>query len=133
MLVSGDFNKDGKPDLAFSSPVGNAVAIHLNSGSGSFSASAPIAIPAGSNPAYLAVADLNGDGRQDLVTANQGNDTASLLLGNGTGGFTVGTPLTTGSSPRNLVVADLNGDKLLDLAVSNGLANTVSVFLQRCQ
>ncbi len=109
------------------------MAIHLNSGTGSFTASTPVAIPAGANPAYLAISDLNGDGKQDLVTVNQGNDTASILLGNGTGGFTVGTPLTTGSSPRNLVVADINGDKMPDLAVSNGLANTVSVFVQRCQ
>lgn len=77
--------------------------------------------------------DLNGDGKLDLVTANQGNDTVSVLLGNGSGGFSPSTPLATGNSPRNLVVGDINNDKLLDVVVSNGLANTLSVFTQRCQ
>ena len=77
--------------------------------------------------------DLNGDGKVDLVTANQGSDTASVLLGNGTGGFSASTALVTGSSPRNLAIGDINNDKLPDVVVSNGLANTLSVFTQRCQ
>ncbi|MBL8633657.1 MAG: VCBS repeat-containing protein, partial [Myxococcales bacterium] len=128
-----DVNGDGKMDLAFAAPVGNAIGVVLGTGTGAFGNESLVSVPAGSNPAYLAAADLNGDGKLDLVTANQGNDTVSVLLGNGSGGFSPSTALTTGNSPRNLVIGDINNDRLPDVVVSNGLANTLSVFTQRCQ
>ena len=131
-VVSGDFNLDGKPDLAFAHAVGNSVSIRLNSGSGTFPNVTTVTLPAGSTPPHLVTVDLNGDGKLDIVTANQGGDSASLLIGNGSGGFTLGPSLTTGSSPRNVVASDVNGDKLPDLVLSNGLASTLSVFVQRC-
>src|SRR6516225_4512269 len=102
--------------------------------------------PTGISPSSVAIGDLNGDGRLDLVTANIGGDplgtptpagTVSVLLGNGGGTFSAATPYPTGSVIRSSVaIGDLNGDGRLDLAVTNYgspsslvPAGTVSVFL----
>ena len=132
-VAAGDFNADGKPDLAFAHAVGNSVSVRLNSGTGTFPSMTTVSLPAGSTPPYLIAVDLNRDGRIDLITANQGGDSASLLLGKGDGTFMLGPSLPTGNSPRNLAAGDVNGDKLPDLVVSNGLASSLSVILQRCQ
>src|SRR5262249_39685510 len=102
--------------------------------------------PTGINPSSLAIGDLNGDGRLDLVTANIGGDplgtptpagTVSVLLGTGGGPFSAAPPSPTGSAlPSSVAIGDLNGDGRLDLAVANygspsssAPAGTVSVFL----
>src|SRR6516164_6716318 len=102
--------------------------------------------PTGISPSSVAIGDLNGDGRLDLVTANIGGDplgtptpagTVSVLQGNGGGTFSAATPYPTGSVIRSSVaIGDLNGDGRLDLAVTNYgspsslvPAGTVSVFL----
>src|SRR6516162_6029765 len=85
--------------------------------------------PTGISPSSVAIGDLNGDGRLDLVTANIGGDptalpppagTISVLLGNGGGTFSAATPYPTGSVlPFSVAIGDLNGDGRLDLAVAN--------------
>src|SRR5262249_4517674 len=102
--------------------------------------------PTGISPSSVAIGDLNGDGRLDLVTANIGGDplatptpagTISVLLGNGGGTFSAATPYPTGSVlPSSVAIGDLNGDGRLDLAVANYgspisfvPAGTISVFL----
>ncbi len=84
---------------------------------------------AGSLPLSVAVADVNGDGWPDLVTANSGSDTVSVLLGDGRGGFAAKTDFATGSNPQFVAVADVNGDGQLDLVVANYWSDTVSVLL----
>jgi hypothetical protein len=98
----------------------------------------------GINPSSVAIGDLNGDGRLDLVTANIGGDpnasslpagTISVLLGSGGGTFSAATPYPTGSViPLSVAIGDLNGDGRLDLAVANfgdplSGVGTISVFL----
>jgi FG-GAP-like repeat/FG-GAP repeat len=99
--------------------------------------------PTGISPISVAIGDLNGDGRLDLVTANIGGDpllnppgTVSVLLGNGGGTFSAATPYPTGSILSfSVAIGDLNGDGRLDLAVANygdqfGFDDrTISVFL----
>ena len=65
--------------------------------------------PTGPWPFAVAVADLNGDGKLDLVTANHWDNTVSVLLGTGTGSFGAKTDFPTGAEPI-VVVADLKGD-----------------------
>ena len=77
----------------------------------------------------MQVADLNGDGIPDIVTANYGSDTVSVLLGNGNGTFQPQQTFAAGSGPASVAVADLNGDGKLDLVVGNRNASTVSVLL----
>ncbi len=77
----------------------------------------------------MAVADLNGDGRPDLVTTNSDGNSVSVLLGNGDGTFSVQQTFPVGRSPRDVVVADLTGDGIPDLVVANYNDDTVSVLL----
>jgi hypothetical protein len=74
----------------------------------------------------VAMGDLNGDGKLDLVTAGGG-----VLLGKGNGTFLSGVGSATGADPRALVLGDLNGDDMLDLVVANGTTAMVSVLLGR--
>jgi FG-GAP-like repeat/IPT/TIG domain/FG-GAP repeat len=85
--------------------------------------------PTGRGPVAIAVGDFNGDGTQDLVTANANDGTVSVLLGTGSGGFAARTDFATGHDPRDVAVGDFNGDGAQDLATANGASNTVSVLL----
>ena len=67
--------------------------------------------------------DLNGDGIPDLVVANRGSNSVSVLLGNGNGTFQAQTTYATGSEPYSLTLADVTGDGKLDLLVANQSSN----------
>ena len=77
----------------------------------------------------MAVGDVNGDGKPDLVVANYGDNSVSVLLGNGDGTFLPRPAYATGSSPFAVAVADVNGDGKPDLVVANYGSNSVSVLL----
>jgi hypothetical protein len=88
----------------------------------------------GSNPFSVAVADFNGDGKQDLAVTNEGDHTVSVLLNmTPTGGTTLSfapqQPFATGPGAGRVAVGDFNGDGKPDLAVVNYSSNTVSVLL----
>jgi uncharacterized protein (TIGR03437 family) len=72
--------------------------------------------PAGIVPAGVTAADLNGDGRPDLVIANAGSNALTILLNNGTGGFTALPALNIGQA-SSTIAADLNRDGKIDLVV----------------
>ncbi|MFD5430328.1 FG-GAP-like repeat-containing protein, partial [Streptomyces sp. NPDC127084] len=74
------------------------------------------------------VGDFNGDGDQDLATANAAVNTVSVLVNNGDGTFAAPADYPTGNGPRSVAVADLDGDGALDLVTANSLADTVSVL-----
>src|SRR5262249_5056131 len=79
----GDFNGDGRPDLAVADQLGDTVSVLLGKGDGSF-AFPPAVYPAGQSPSALAAGDFNGDGLPDLAVANRYAGTVSVLL-NGAG------------------------------------------------
>jgi Bacterial Ig-like domain (group 3)/FG-GAP-like repeat/FG-GAP repeat len=83
----------------------------------------------GNEPLYVAVGDFNGDGIPDLVTANQANTTATVMLGNGDGTFTFKSSLTVGNGPSFIAVYDFNGDGIPDLAVASSEDANVTVLL----
>ena len=73
--------------------------------------------------------DFTGDGRTDLAVANEGDNTVSVLLGNGDGTFQPQVTYAVGLGPDAIVAGDFNGDGRTDLAVANGSDGTVSVLL----
>jgi hypothetical protein len=88
----------------------------------------------GSNPFSVAVADVNGDGRPDLLVANINSNNVSVLLnttapGATTPAFAAATNFGVGSSPTSVAVGDVNGDGRPDLLVANQGSNSVSVLL----
>nr|RNJ67110.1 MAG: hypothetical protein EDM05_22565 [Leptolyngbya sp. IPPAS B-1204] len=129
--ATADFNRDGVPDLvvALASPaISNNLAVFLGSGNGSFGS--PLLLSANGLSSFSVVTgDFNGDGNSDIVTANFGSDTVSLLLGNGNGSFQAAQTFQVGKQPNQVVTADLNQDGRLDLVTANSGSNTLSVLL----
>jgi hypothetical protein len=122
-IVAGDFNRDGKLDLAVSNSVAGTVTILLGNGNGTFTPQAPISVGSGasSDPSVIVAGDFNQDGILDLAVSNQADSTVSILLGAGNGTFSVQPPISTGGSgqPIGLIVADFNRDGIPDLAAVN--------------
>jgi len=125
--AAGDFNGDGKLDLAVANEGSNNVSILLGKCDGTFQAA--VDYGAGSNPSSVAVGDFRDDGKLDLVVANDGSDNVSILLGNGDGTFQAAVNYGVGSAPTSVAVGDFNGDGKLDLAVVNELSNNFSILL----
>src|SRR5205085_736599 len=106
------------------------VMVLLGDGTGGFS---PVGTPiaTGSGPFSIAVGDFNGDGKQDLATANGGSGDVTVLLGDGSGGFVPGpaSPIPAGDAARSVAVGDFNGDGKQDLVVANYSSNNLTVLL----
>ena len=144
-IVAGDFNRDGRIDLAVvetcgmssqcfpvAEPQGNGViAILLGNGDGTFAPGQTLAT--GRVPYALATADFNNDGLLDLVVANSGDSTVSVFMGSGDGEFAPTTllPPFSGTTPLAISVGDFDGDGALDLAVANSGENTVAILINQ--
>jgi hypothetical protein len=80
------------------------------------------------DPDTVTVADLNGDGLQDVVVANTGSDNILVFVNQGNGRFAAPRSFITGAGPVGITIQDLNGDGIPDLLVANHRAGTVSVL-----
>jgi hypothetical protein len=133
-LALGDFNGDNKLDIAVSGGLSGSggVSILINNGDGTFKNSVSYSIAG--NIQALAAADLNDDGKLDLVVPSGGfSADVSVLIGNGDGSF--GNPIVYTSNllslySTSIALADFNGDGKLDVALTNsqGLANAVAIL-----
>ena len=127
-VAVGDFNGDGKPDLATANYDSGTVSVLLGNGDGTFQAQTSL-YRATAAPYSVAVGDFNGDGKPDLAATNYYGNTVSVLLGNGDGTFQTQTAYAVGSYPQSVAVGDFNGDGKPDLATANTASNSVSVLL----
>jgi plastocyanin len=84
----------------------------------------------GRAPITVTLVDVNGDGKLDAITVNNGDNTVSVRLGNGDGTFAATkSDFAVGNAPAAVAVGDFNGDGKLDLAVSNVTDGTVSILV----
>jgi Ca2+-binding RTX toxin-like protein len=123
----GDFNGDGFQDLV-TSDYSSSLSVLLGDGTGSFGAATQYSLSSFFvNPYAVAVADLNGDGFDDIVSANGDSyysyysygGTVSVLLADGTGGFAPADTFIVGTDPEDVAIADFNGDGKLDIVTAN--------------
>jgi hypothetical protein len=134
-LAVGDFNGDGHPDIAVMntpSSGSGTVNILLNNGDGTFSAFATAA-NAGLTPSAIAAADLNGDGKADLVVTNKNgfNSTVSILISNGDGSFKAAVAYPVDGDPTAVATGDLNGDGIPDIALTTFFGKGLNILLNR--
>lgn len=123
-VALGDFNGDGKLDIAvdnFDNRIGS-VSILLGDGQGGFDDAGRSNYLLGAVSNGIAVADLNEDGRSDVIVASEHG--LRVLLNDGAGGFGAVTTYNAGDNLDGVVAADLNGDRHVDLMVSRGFGGS---------
>lgn len=128
-ITVGDLNGDGKPDLAVGSMLPNNITILLNNGAGGFNTGVDYPLGTQAGPRSIAIGDFTGDGKADLVVANESRDSIALFTGNGAGAFSAPTFFSVGDAPTGITAGDFNGDGLADVAVANSNSSSVSVLL----
>lgn len=123
-VATGDFNGDGKADVVVEKS-GTTLSLYLGTGSGALAA--PTDLVAGGSR-QLAVADLNNDGRPDIVATGGAGNLVSVLPGNGDGTFGAAVSYPTGAYAHYLTIADVDGNGSKDLVVSNRGDMSISVL-----
>ena len=124
-VVAVDVNGDGKKDLVVAAGLTNLLIILTNNGAGFFTSNtAVIAGAAGIYPNSLTAADVNGDGKMDLLCPMYSRNAfnysrLAVLTNNGAGGFASAALLITGTNPICATAADINGDGWPDLITAN--------------
>jgi hypothetical protein len=126
--VKGDFNGDGKLDVAVANGSGN-VSVLVGDGTGKLRGGGTS--PFGLSPRALGAGDFNGDGRLDVAVANT-TGAVTILVGDGRGALhplPSAPVIPVGSAPASLAVADVDNDGKLDIAVANAGSGDLSVLL----
>ena len=133
-VAIGDVNFDGKPDVVSADEGIDGVSVLLGTGAGGFALAQNFLVGAGTAPASVAIGNLDADSHLDLVTANSGSNTVSVLpgAGNGTFGAAISSPVN-GTRPQSVALGDFNGDGLPDVVAANGgsscfSSSTISVL-----
>jgi hypothetical protein len=126
-VVIADFNNDRKADIAVTHHELNQLTVLLGNGAGGFVEAKASPFDFGDHAFHAAAADVNRDGRMDVVAA--GGDSVRVMLGDGKGGFAVGPVIPTGRGTWRLDLNDLNGDGKIDIVTSNLESKNVSVLL----
>jgi hypothetical protein len=132
--VAGDFNHDGRMDIAFVGQRALSVTAWFGNGKGGFTAgpTSPIPFPAGSGLCdnHLQMGDFDGDGRADLICDGIENSTAMVLYGDGTGHFPQHSAIHTSSPYSGFQIGDVDGDGKMDVLVEQGNPELKSISVR---
>ncbi|MEZ4311103.1 MAG: VCBS repeat-containing protein [Polyangiaceae bacterium] len=122
-VTSADFNNDGHFDLVVLS---DNVSVMLNQGDGTFTRVGKYVT--GAAPKAVLAADLDGDNKPDLATANWDSDDVSILHNMGDGTFSAAGSYSTGMAPHSLAAGDFDGDGDMDLVAANVFSHDLSLL-----
>jgi hypothetical protein len=124
----GDFNGDGKTDIAVSNVDSNYISIYLNDGTGKFSKFGNN-LSTGNYPEFIETGDFNMDGKTDFVVTNYFSGDAVLYKNDGNASFTSSRLPLTLFGPRCIAVADFNGDGYPDIAITSNYGDYKSIIV----
>jgi hypothetical protein len=134
-LSVGDFDGDGRPDIAIVNYTSNTVSILRNNSTiGTISFETKIDYAVGSGPVCISNGDLDGDGKLDLAIVNSSSNTISIIRNTSTSGtisFESKIDYNTGQEPSDISIGDFDSDGMYDLVVvnsSSGIADDISIF-----
>jgi hypothetical protein len=127
-ITTADFNKDGKLDVVVDTQGDSMVRILLNDGQGNLTMSGAAQLPMNGKPEAIASADLNADGKADVVVANRAANSITVLFGDGKGGFGMQDTVTGIMDPASLAIGDLNFDSQPDIAIANYATGGVTLL-----
>ncbi|WP_276502719.1 FG-GAP-like repeat-containing protein [Terrimonas pollutisoli] len=131
-VKTADLNADGLLDLVVANPTFNLVYVLKNNSSpGTISFSAPVSLATGAEPRKLAIADIDNDGKADIITANQSANSISVLRNTSAAGnisFTAKIDFATAATPEGICTGYLDNDDKTDIMVACSGANAISVF-----
>jgi hypothetical protein len=133
-VAIGDLNGDKNLDLVVANACGKdnscrnngTASVLIGNGKGAFTPQAEVNV--GNHPSSVALGDLDGDGKLDLLVANTADNKLCVLVGNGDGTFKDPVAYKVGASPSSVVIADFDGDGRNDVAVANTQDSTVSLL-----
>ncbi|MGC2559215.1 MAG: FG-GAP-like repeat-containing protein, partial [Terriglobales bacterium] len=126
-VITGDFNGDGKQDLAVANWIGSSVSVYLGKGNGTFEAPITTSVP--NYASVIVAADFNGDHKLDLAVTSNSTNAVYILLGRGDGSFESPVTYSTPNDTIGIVAADFNRDGHIDLAIADTYGNDVYVML----
>lgn len=134
-MIVTDINDDGKQDILVAAGTPYLITDYrqagyetllLGNGDGTFEAGA--LIPTGAQPGAIVAADFNGDGKVDLMTANEGSGDLSLIFGLGGNAFAPATSVKLGVAATAMVTTDLNGDRRADVIAVEQAKDDIAIL-----
>ena len=134
-LAASDLDGDQDVDIVVAQERPRLLAVLMNRGDGQFDLAAPLDphhVPGQNQPEHVLIADIDGDGKADILTGADGlygtRENITLFLNQGGGSFAAGVPLLAGDEPEQIEVRDLNGDGRPEILALNYFSGDLTVL-----